>query len=143
MQGAGVGRRASVKSNSDTPNPAPDTFFMLRRVFKNIAFWSYGRTSWQYDVLCVLILAFVFLTPKSWFEKGKLSCTQAHQNGLEAAQKLLIRASAGAAAAEPPDAHDIERCARKITRRPELRVKGWRELRSTDSRTVAYEVDIE
>ncbi len=114
---------------------------MLRRVLKSIVFWSYGRSTWQYDVLCVLILAFVFLTPKSWFERGKLACQPAHQNGLGAAQKLLIRVS-GPPPAEP-DAHDIERCARGITERPELRVKGWRELRSTDGRTVGYEVDIE
>src|SRR5437588_1786558 len=106
--------------------------FMLWRVFKKIVFWSYGRTSWQYDVLCLLILAFVFLTPKSWFEWGKLACSPAHQNGLEAAQKLLIR-TVGASAAQP-DAQEVERCARKITGQPELRVKGWRELRSTDGR---------
>jgi|ERR1041385_8181802 hypothetical protein len=34
---------------------------------KKIAFWNYSRTSWQWDVLCVLILVFIFLTPKSWF----------------------------------------------------------------------------
>jgi hypothetical protein len=34
---------------------------------KKIACWNYSRTSWQWDVLCVLILAFIFLTPKSWF----------------------------------------------------------------------------
>ena len=115
---------------------------MLLRVLKNIVFWSYGRTAWQYDVLCALILAFVFLTPKSWFERGKLTCTPAHQNGLEAAHKLLIRAT-GTNDAERPGAQDIERCARKITDKPDLRVTGWRELRSTDGRTVAYEVDIE
>jgi hypothetical protein len=114
---------------------------MLWRGFKKIVFWSYGRTTWQYDVLCVLILAFVFLTPKGWFERGKLACPPAHQNGIQAAQKLLIR-TAGATDAQP-DAHDIERCARKITERPGLRVIGWRELKSTDGRTVAYEVDIE
>jgi hypothetical protein len=114
---------------------------MLWRALKNIVFWSYRRTSWQYDLLCVAILAFVFLTPKSWFERGKLTCSPAHQNGLGAAQKLLIR-TAGSTAAQP-DAHDIERCARKITERPELRVTSWRELKSTDGRTVAYEVDIE
>ncbi|HEX8264441.1 MAG TPA: hypothetical protein VF596_03380 [Pyrinomonadaceae bacterium] len=35
---------------------------------KNVILWNYGRTAWQYDVLCILILAFIFLTPKSWFE---------------------------------------------------------------------------
>ena len=47
------------------------------------------------------------------------------------------------ATAERPDAQDIERCARSITGRPDLRVKGWRELKSNDHPTVAYEVDIE
>lgn len=114
---------------------------MLLNVFKRIIFWSYGRTTWQYDVLCVLILAFVFLTPKGWFEWGKLDSSCAHQSGLGAARNLLIKAPEAAAA--QPQAHDIERCARRITDNPNLRVTGWRELRSVDGRTVAYEVDIE
>ena len=98
---------------------------MLWRVLKKITLWSYGRTTWQYDVLCVLILGFVFLTPKGWFEKGKLVCTTAHQNDLGAAQKLLIRPSGASAA--PADAHDLERCARNITERPDLRITSWRD----------------
>jgi hypothetical protein len=116
---------------------------MLWRVFKKVVFWSYGRTTWQYDVLCALILAFVFLTPKGWFEWGKLACAPVHQNWIGAAQKLLIRATGATGAVQQPDAHDIERCARNITGQPDLRVKSWRELTSTDGRTVAYEVDIE
>jgi hypothetical protein len=30
-------------------------------------FWTYARGSWQYDIICALILAFIFLTPASWF----------------------------------------------------------------------------
>src|SRR5947209_19737787 len=103
---------------------------MLWRVFKRIILWSYGRTTWQYDILCALILAFVFLTPKSWFERGKLTCTPAHQNGLEGAQKRLIRAT-GTGDAARPEAHDIERRARKITDKPDLRVTASRERRRT------------
>src|ERR1044072_5960307 len=116
---------------------------MLLRVFKRIVFWSYSRTTWQYDVLCALILAFVFLTPKSWFERGKLTCTPAHQNGLEAARKLLYIRSSGTPEAPRTYSQDIERCAGKITDRPDLRVTGWREVRTADGRMVAYEVDIE
>lgn len=29
--------------------------------------WDYPRASWQYDVMCVLILAFIFLTPRDLF----------------------------------------------------------------------------
>jgi hypothetical protein len=30
-------------------------------------FWDYPRAGWQYDVMVGLILAFIFLTPRSWF----------------------------------------------------------------------------
>jgi hypothetical protein len=113
---------------------------MLLNVFKKVIFWSYGRTTWQYDVLCAAILAFVFLTPKGWFERGELACAPAHQNVLGAAQKLLIRTTGATAR---PDAHELERCARKITGEPALRVRGWREQQGADGRTDAFEVDIE
>ncbi|HTV56387.1 MAG TPA: hypothetical protein VMI06_15900 [Terriglobia bacterium] len=29
--------------------------------------WSYERGSWQYDIICAVILAFIFMTPTSWF----------------------------------------------------------------------------
>jgi hypothetical protein len=34
---------------------------------KSIINWSYERASWQWDVLCLVILCFIFLTPKAWF----------------------------------------------------------------------------
>jgi hypothetical protein len=30
-------------------------------------FWSYERGSWQYDVIVGAILAFIFLSPRAWF----------------------------------------------------------------------------
>jgi hypothetical protein len=36
---------------------------------KKIILWSYERGTWQYDVLCLLIIAFIFLTPSSLFQK--------------------------------------------------------------------------
>lgn len=41
------------------------------QAIKNVVLWNYGRTTWQYDVLCILILAFIFLTPPAWFQSGK------------------------------------------------------------------------
>ncbi len=40
-----------------------------------ILFWRYPRGGWQYDILCALILLFIFLTPRSvfdgsWFSGG-------------------------------------------------------------------------
>ena len=39
----------------------------LSSVFR-IVFWTYQRGSWQYDLICILILAFIFLTPKTVFD---------------------------------------------------------------------------
>src|SRR5437868_11443807 len=34
---------------------------------KNVLLWSYARGTWQYDILCILIIATVFLVPSSFF----------------------------------------------------------------------------
>jgi hypothetical protein len=36
------------------------------RIFTRIFFWCYERGSWQYDVAVVIILLFVFATPRRW-----------------------------------------------------------------------------
>jgi hypothetical protein len=44
---------------------ADDTFW------HKILIWSYGRGTIPYDIICVLILAFIFLTPKSCFQRAE------------------------------------------------------------------------
>jgi hypothetical protein len=34
---------------------------------RRLIFWEYPRTSWQWDVIVTLILAFIFLTPRDVF----------------------------------------------------------------------------
>jgi hypothetical protein len=34
---------------------------------KNVLLWSYDRGSWQYDILCLLIVATIFLAPGHYF----------------------------------------------------------------------------
>ena len=36
------------------------------RVLWNAFFWTYERATWQYDVMVIAILAFVWLTPPHW-----------------------------------------------------------------------------
>lgn len=48
-------------------------------MIRNIVLWSYERASWQWDVLCLLIVAFIFLTPKAWFDKREKLATQTPQ----------------------------------------------------------------
>jgi hypothetical protein len=42
---------------------------------KRILLWDFERASWQWDVLCILIMAFIFLTPKSWFDGAEKPAT--------------------------------------------------------------------
>ena len=109
-------------------------------VFKKILFWSYGRTSWQYDVLSVLILAFVFLTPPSWFRTGEPKGLSGHQNTVLTASKRLVSPENLPA---NPGTEDFERHLRGQSGRPDVRVKGWQALRDAGGRVAAYEVDIE
>jgi hypothetical protein len=36
------------------------------RILWNAFFWTYERATWQYDVMVISILAFVWLTPPDW-----------------------------------------------------------------------------
>lgn len=111
-------------------------FSLLKRLF----FWSYGRSTWQYDVLCVLILAFIFLTPKAWFDNSELRYRQLHPNGSVAATKLLVMPEKFA---DTPDTQEIERRAQTLTGRSNTRVREVHPLKGEDGKVVAYEVDIE
>jgi hypothetical protein len=113
--------------------------FPVWQTFRKIFLWSYGRSTWQYDVLCALILAFIFLTPKNWFT-GELKDASLHQNGSKAAETLLFWPENRNT---NPDRQEIERRARIITGRQNLRVKAVHEKRDNSGEIVAYEVDIE
>jgi hypothetical protein len=47
-------------------------------------FWSYERGSWQYDLICIAILSFIFLSPRSWFnDRPTFQLTELrHQQGI-------------------------------------------------------------
>src|SRR5713226_2238273 len=101
---------------------------------KRVFFWTYPRTSWQWDVLCVLILVFIFLTPKSWFENTEFRRSHAAQTTI-----VLTADVIGAQA----DSEEIERRAKLIAGRADAQVVGpVRERRDATGKVVAYEVDI-
>lgn len=39
----------------------------MEYVLKRIFLWDFPRASWQYDVIVIAILAFIFLTPRDFF----------------------------------------------------------------------------
>jgi len=88
-------------------------------------------------VLCVLILIFIFLTPKSWFETGELRTLQKHQSTV-AATLLLSPDVIGNEA----DRGRIERQVRSITGRSDAVVTAVRRRVDKQGRLAGYEVDI-
>jgi len=95
---------------------------------KKIVFWNYSRTSWQWDVLCVLILCFIFLTPKSWFVSNPPILTTT---------VWVSELVSGQGDAE------IEQRARQKLNRPNGQVVGNKRPQSDNSgKVIAYEVDI-
>ena len=95
---------------------------------KKIVFWNYSRTSWQWDVLCVLILAFIFLTPKSWF----VSHTPIQTTTILASDVIGAQRDA-----------EILRLAKQRLKLPHGELVGDIRPRSDGSgKVIAYEVDI-
>src|ERR1035441_9408269 len=45
-------------------------------------FWTYERGTWQYDIMVVLILAFIFVTPRNWFRDRPVVMSAASPSGV-------------------------------------------------------------
>ena len=104
---------------------------------KKIFFWNYARSSWQWDILCVVILIFIFLTPKSWFENGERHGALAHQS--PTASTLVV----GTEVVEnAKDTGQLEQRLRAFTGRSDLRVLGVHKVVGPNGRTTGYEIDI-
>jgi len=100
---------------------------------KKATFWTYPRTSWQWDVLCVLILVFIFLTPKSWFENSAYQRTHMTQATVVVDTDVV---------GTQLDKSEIEGRARQKAGRPGGQVRVLRELYDTSGKLIGYEVDI-
>jgi hypothetical protein len=49
------------------PSPPGKALAHLKLVLTRTIFWSYKRGTWQYDLIVIAILAFIFFSPRSWF----------------------------------------------------------------------------
>ena len=56
----------------------------IKLVVTRSIFWAYERGSWQYDLICLVILSFIFLSPRAWFnDRPTLQLTDLrHQQGI-------------------------------------------------------------
>lgn len=109
----------------------------LLNALKKLLFWNYARNTWQWDVLCVVILIFIFLTPKSWFENSERRRTSAHQN--PAVSTVLVRPEL---IGNAQDRGQVEQAVRTVTGRSDVRVLNVRPVVDKDGKTRGYEVDI-
>ncbi len=110
----------------------------LLRTLKKLLFWSYGRSTWQYDVLCALILAFIFLTPHGWFKTSELKQVEVHPTPSARAYLPVEPEKSGVQI----DMAELERRVRIETGRPEATITGIEPKRDEQGRIVGYEVDI-
>lgn len=59
------------------------------QTIKPLILWNYGRTTRQYEIICALCIAFIFLTPPSWFP-GKERSVAAGEN--QVVTRLIVSA---------------------------------------------------
>jgi hypothetical protein len=109
----------------------------LLNVLRKLFFWNYARNTWQWDVLCVVILIFIFLTPKSWFENSERRGYLAHQNPV--ASTVLISPEL---IENVGDKGQVEQVVRTFTGRQDVEVLKVRRVVDKDGKTRGYEVDI-
>ena len=110
--------------------------YILRGI-KDFFLWSYARNTWQWDVLCVLILVFIFLTPKSWFVNSERQSRPAHQS--EAVSTVILGPEV---IDNGKDRGALEQRVRVLSGRTSARIVDVRPRRDKDGKIIGYEVDI-
>ena len=106
-------------------------------VLKKLFFWNYARNTWQWDVLCVVILVFIFLTPKSWFENSERQGSSGHQS--PSASTVLVGSEL---IGNAEDKGHVQQVIRTFTGRQDVQVLGIRKVVDKDGKTRGFEVDI-
>jgi len=109
----------------------------ILRIIKKSFLWTYARNTWQWDVLCVLILAFIFLSPKSWFANSKRLGPAGHQS--EAVSTVILSPEV---IGNETDKGQLEQKVRALTGRADIRIIEVRRKQDEAGRILRYEVDI-
>jgi hypothetical protein len=124
------------------------------RVLSRIAFWSYERGTWPYDVAVAAIVVFVLFAPRSWFHDQPAV-------GPPSAQTLVVLESSGgpgdtqtysvdarllASPIRTPelehDLHDAMRRNTESLRHGNFRILRIEPIRGQGDTVVSYEVTI-
>lgn len=87
---------------------------------KDIILWNYERASWQWDLLCFLILLFIFLTPKAWFDKRE--ATQIPRVAVKVQEFS-------------PDKNEMDARIKDLSGNPNAEILQWREKQNAQGET--------
>jgi hypothetical protein len=109
----------------------------LLTTLKKIFFWNYARNTWQWDLLCVVILIFIFLTPNWWFLSGEPAQGTVHQSPV-ARTLVLSPEDVG----NEGDKGRIGQRIEALTGRRNVEVLAVRRVLDSEGRTRSFEVDI-
>ncbi len=97
-------------------------------LFKKFILWEYSRETSVYVIFCLMIVAFIFLTPKEYFERRDRLATQT--------SRLIVQASDFS-----PEKNILQQRVRDMSGNPEAIIVDWREKKNNRGETV-YEIDI-
>ena len=95
---------------------------------KRLILWSYSRETSVYVIFCLLIVAFIFLTPKEWFNRRESLATQT--------SRLIVKQTDFS-----PDKTVLQRRVRELSGNPDAEVVEWR-TRQTEAGETVYEIEI-
>lgn len=95
---------------------------------KRLVLWNYSRETSVYVIFCLLIVAFIFLTPKEWFNRKESFATQT--------SRLIVKQSDFS-----PEKKILEQRVRVLSGNPNAEVVDWRQRVTQEGETV-YEIDI-
>lgn len=97
-------------------------------LLKKFILWSYSRETSVYVIFCLLIVAFIFLTPKEWFNRRESLATQT--------SRLIVKQTDFS-----PDKAVLQRRVRELSGNPDAEVVDWR-VRETAAGETVYEIEI-
>ncbi len=97
-------------------------------MLKDIILWKYERASWQWDLLCFLIILFIFLTPKQWFDRKETLATQT--------SRLIVKAKDFS-----PDRNELEKRVKEEIGNPNAEIIQLK-ARTGANGEVFYEIEV-
>ena len=109
----------------------------LTTTLKKIFFWNYPRNTWQWDLLCVVCLIFIFLTPKRWFASSELPLNNGHQSAV--ATTVVLRPEV---VVNEADKTQIAQRVKELTGRENVEVVAVRKVFDNEGRIRSFVVDI-